>query len=213
MYLKKHARVRRRYFRGGERSDNQKCICCSQAKLWVGVGVKFSWRSHSYLPKFYKISISPTTSFKPKITYWIFSSLRADNPTHLLLNPPCFPWFAQGSTPGASWWHVHRYHAHHLPHFSWPYRTPILIMQCTIFLSHFIYMFDWLILRQEFSEGGGWRVRGSGWWVTGDGWRTPRKLFPFGPPPPPLGISVLRREGGAGWGMDIFWNRYNSEKV
>ena len=65
----------------------------------------------------------------------------------------------------------------------------------------------------------GWRVRGSGWWVTGDGWRvkkplkatvssppTPRKLFPFGSPPPPLGISVLRREGGAGWGMDIFWN-------
>ena len=94
------ARVRRRYFRGGgeggggERSDNQKCICCSQAKLWVGEGVKFSWRSDSYLPKFYKISISPTTSFKPKITSWIFPSLRADNPTHLLLDPPCFPWFA-----------------------------------------------------------------------------------------------------------------------
>ena len=44
-------------------------------------------------------------------------------------------------------------------------------MQSTTLLSHYIYMFDWLILRQDFSAGGGWRVRGSGWWVTGDGWR------------------------------------------
>ena len=158
------------------RSDNQKCICCSQAKLWVGEAVKFSWCLHSYLPKLYKISFSPTTSFKPKIASWIFPSLRADNPTHPLLKPSFFPWFAQGPTPGASWWHVH--HAHHLPHFSWPYYTPILIMQSTTLLSHYIYMFDWLILRQDFSAGGGWRVagggwrvRGSGWWVTGDGWR------------------------------------------
>ena len=36
--------------------------------------------------------------------------------------------------------------AHHLPHFSLPYYTPILIMQSTTFLSHYIYVYDWLIL-------------------------------------------------------------------
>ena len=30
-------------------------------------------------------------------------SLRADNPTHPLLNPSFFPWFAQGPIPGESW--------------------------------------------------------------------------------------------------------------
>ena len=29
-------------------------------------------------------------------------SLRADNPTHPLLNPSFFPWVAQGPTPGES---------------------------------------------------------------------------------------------------------------
>ena len=70
--------------------------------------------------------------------------LRADNPTHPLLNPSFFPWFAQDPIPGASLWHVHQ--AHHLPHFSWPYYTPILMMHCTTFLSHYSYMYDWLIL-------------------------------------------------------------------
>ena len=42
-------------------------------------------------------------------------------------------------------------------------------MQCTTFLSHNIYMFDWLILRQDFSAGGGWGVAADGWRVTGGG--------------------------------------------
>ena len=91
-----------------------------------------------------KFQFPPPLHSNLKITSWIFPSLRANNPTHPLLNPPCFPWFAQGPTPGASLWHVH--HAHHLPHFSWPYRTPILITQSTILLSHYIHIYDWLIL-------------------------------------------------------------------
>ena len=56
-------------------------------------------------------------------------------------------------------------------------------MQSTTFLSHYIYIFDWLILRQDFSAGGGlwvtsegWQLMGDGWRVTGDGWRVKKPL-------------------------------------
>ena len=58
-----------------------------------------------------KCQFPPPLHSNLKIMSWISPSLRADNPTHPLLNPPFFPWFAQGPTPGACLWHVH--YAHH----------------------------------------------------------------------------------------------------
>lgn len=88
-----------------------------------------------------------------KITSWIFPPLRADNPTHPQLKPSFFPWFAQGPTPGASWRHVQMSNTS-LTTFSCPCGAPILITQCTTFLAHYIYMYDWLILLLKMRKSG-----------------------------------------------------------
>ena len=45
--------------------------------------------------------ISATQKFPTPIIF-LMVSLRADNPTHPLLKPSVFPWFAQDPTPGES---------------------------------------------------------------------------------------------------------------